>query len=74
MKFSKCRAFLKSLGVNTQISADALRQFGRRRSASIPSVSLRKQTLRTRLVSTVNLAKARLVEVKEQRWHIAIGC
>jgi hypothetical protein len=54
------RAFLKSLGVNTQISADALRQLAAGRSASIPSVSLEEADVKDAgLVSTVNLARAK---------------
>src|SRR5260221_12213877 len=39
----QARAFLKSLGVNTQISPDALRQLSAGPSASIPSVSLERE-------------------------------
>jgi hypothetical protein len=53
------RAFLKSLGVNTQISADALRQLAAGRSASIPSVSLEEEDVKDAGLVSTNLAKAK---------------
>jgi hypothetical protein len=40
------RAFLKTLGVNAHVSADALRQLAAGRSASIPSVSLEEDAVK----------------------------
>ena len=40
------RAFLKSLGVNAQLTADALRQLAAGRSASVPNVALSEETVK----------------------------
>jgi len=40
------KAFLKSLGVNAHVSADALRQLAAGRSASIPNVSLAEDAVK----------------------------
>ena len=52
------RAFLKSLGVPTPVSADALRQLAAGRSASIPSVSLAEEDVKDAGLVSTNLAKA----------------
>jgi hypothetical protein len=53
------KAFLKSLAVPTQISADALRQLAAGRSASIPNVSLDEDDVKDAgLVGTMAKAKA----------------
>jgi hypothetical protein len=41
------RAFLKSLGVNATLAADALRQLAAGRSASVPNVSLSEETVKS---------------------------
>jgi len=41
------RAFLKLLGVGTEIVKDALRQLAAGRSASVPNVSLTEAAVRT---------------------------
>ncbi len=52
------RAFLKSLGVNAQAAADALRQLAAGRSASLPNVSLTEDVVKSAgLVTTVSLAR-----------------
>ena len=53
------RAFLKSVGVNTQVSADALRQLAAGRSASIPNVSLEEEDVKDAGLVGTNLAKAK---------------
>ncbi len=53
------RGFLKSLGISTQISADALRQLAAGRSASIPSVSLDEEDVKDAGLVSTNLAKAK---------------
>jgi hypothetical protein len=53
------RSFLKTLGVNAQVSADALRQLAAGRSASIPNVSLAEEDVKDAgLVGTLIKAKA----------------
>ena len=52
------RAFLKSLGVNPQLIADALRQLAAGRSASVANVSLSEEVVRNAgLQSTAALAR-----------------
>jgi hypothetical protein len=41
------RAFLKTLGVNQQLIADALRQLAAGRSASLPNVSLSESVVKS---------------------------
>lgn len=41
------RAFLKGLGVNAQLIADALRQLAAGRSASVPNVSLSDEVVKS---------------------------
>lgn len=52
------RAFLKSLGVNAHVAADALRQLAAGRSASIPSVSLSEDAVKNAGLET-SLAKSK---------------
>jgi len=52
------RAFLKSLGVNSDLVKDALRQLAAGRSASVPNVSLSEEVVRNAgLESTVTLVR-----------------
>ncbi len=52
------RAFLKSLGVNAQLTADALRQLAAGRSASVPNVSLSEEDVKNAgLNGTATLAR-----------------
>jgi hypothetical protein len=52
------RAFLKSLGVNAPLIADALRQLAAGRSASVPNVSLSEETVKSAgLITTATLAR-----------------
>jgi hypothetical protein len=53
------RAFLKTLGINSQLAADALRQLAAGRSASIPSVSLSDEDVKSSGLITTNFAKAK---------------
>jgi hypothetical protein len=46
-EIQQVRAFLKSLGVPTALAADALRQLTAGRSASIPSVSLDEDAVKS---------------------------
>ena len=55
----KCTHLLKTLGVPTQISADALRQLAAGRSASIPNVSLDEDDVKDAGLVSTNLAKAK---------------
>ena len=52
------RAFLKSLGLSTQVAADALRQLAAGRSASIPSVSISEDAVKNAGLE-VTLAKTK---------------
>lgn len=53
------RAFLKVLGVGTELIKDALRQLAAGRSASVPNVSLSEDVVKNSgLTSTVNLARS----------------
>jgi hypothetical protein len=52
------RAFLKSLGVNQELIADALRQLAAGRSASLPNVSLSEAVVKSSgLTTTPSLAR-----------------
>jgi hypothetical protein len=52
------RAFLKGLGVNAQLIADALRQLAAGRSASVPNVSLSDEVVKNAgLDTTPSLAR-----------------
>jgi len=52
------RAFLKSLGVNAQLIADALRQLAAGRSAYVPNVSLSEDVVKSAgLRATASLAR-----------------
>jgi hypothetical protein len=54
------RAFLKMLGVGTEIVKEALRQLTAGRSASVPNVSLTEAAVKNNGLTTVeNLAKSR---------------
>jgi hypothetical protein len=52
------RSFLKTLGVNAQLIADALRQLAAGRSASLPNVSLSEDVVKhAGLTITASLAR-----------------
>jgi hypothetical protein len=52
------RAFLKALGVNQELIADALRQLAAGRSASLPNVSLSEAVVKSSgLTTTPSLAR-----------------
>jgi len=54
------RAFLKLLGVGTELIKDALRQLAAGRSASVPNVSLTDEAVKNAgLLTTENLARSR---------------
>jgi hypothetical protein len=53
------RAFLKSLGMNQHLIADALRQLAAGRSASIPSVSLSEDAIKNAGLESRVVAKSK---------------
>jgi hypothetical protein len=58
-EIQQVRGFLKSLGVGTQVAADALRQLTAGRSASIPGISLDEDDVKDAGLVSTNLAKAK---------------